>query len=480
MVLNDFDLDANEIMSWLRGDTNHLNLNLTPKKEKESTDGKPSENVQYTIKIEKQPLNAPKKQYCDNCYEKLPTRHVGGKEGVEPPSLPGHLSSRIVSGTVAVDGAHTLSGKTILYCCNNYYVDYNFGLQCAIYLASTLSVPLILVILRDVEEYQYPFSMHTVHLLHHLCEFQTSLIDLNITPLLVFTSSFSSAFTHLIADLHPVYVVTEPNSDIRHQLEMRLLLKEYSNVLVVSNSMYPQDAAKYSSPFLDPTTFTQLSSRIHSFIHSSPPPSPRISNQLDLTIQFRVAYSLTKEESFFSCSEASLLPDMKDSILILPPFLTSLPPPSDNSQDFCYGKERQVQNIVVNWGDIIHEMKFYKNRSFFQLSLEERLRSTEWYYPFFRGSVQGTNVYRISGALRSGMVSAYRILEIYPEGEQELIELCAVESFYHSFFLNNLSSERRMVQCRCDHAERPCVSPVSSRDSLSGDVNQFSSSHSRR
>ena len=54
IVMNDFDLDANEIMSWLRGDTDHLDLHLTPKKEKKPEGEK---KVNYTIQVEKSSVN---------------------------------------------------------------------------------------------------------------------------------------------------------------------------------------------------------------------------------------------------------------------------------------------------------------------------------------------------------------------------------------------------------------------------------------
>ena len=118
---------------------------------------------------------------------------------------------------------------TILYICNNYYVDYNFTLQSAIYLASSFHIPLILIIIRPLEEYSYPFTSHTIHLLHHLLSFKNQLDSLFITPLLLFTSSLSFIITHFIQQTYPLFILTEPFPDIRYELEFSFIFKSNSN-----------------------------------------------------------------------------------------------------------------------------------------------------------------------------------------------------------------------------------------------------------
>lgn len=447
IVMNDFELDANEIMSWLRGDTDHLDLHLTPKKENKPEGDK---KVNYSIQLEKRPIKPPKKQSCENCYERLPMVTIGGEEGVAAPSLPHHLKKRVVCGSLEGELSQRLSGKTILYCCNSYYVNYNFSLQCALHLAVSLSIPLIVVMIRDADEYHYPFSMHSIHLLHHLCEFYTSLVKLNITPLLLFTSSFTSAVTKLISETHPLFVVTEPNPDIRYQVELNRLCKDVSNpkILVVSNSIESSIPIRCSSLSADPYFLSHIASNLQTL----PIPPAHVDIQLDKKIQSCVVYSPSKEETMVSCLNDLDSSSLADTALILPPFLTN-PLSHDSSQGLAYGRDTQDVFIVAHWVDIQHEMRFHQSKPYFQMSLKDRLRCSEWYYPFYQGSAQNTNGYRVYGALRNGFVSAYEILEWYPEGNKELLDFCALELYYHSYFKEHLGMLYVRLKCRGKHAE---------------------------
>ena len=430
IVMNDFELDANEIMSWLRGDTDHLDLHLTPKKEnKQETEKK----VNYSLQLEKRPIDPPKKQSCENCYERLPMVQVGGENGCQIPSLPEYLRNRIVYGSLKGEVAPGMTGKTILYCCNSYYVNYNFSLQCALHLAVSLSIPLIVVIIRDADEYQYPFSMHSTHLLHHLCEFHTSLLTLHITPLLLFTSSFTSTVTNLISEFHPLYVVTEPNPDIRFQAELNQICKDLSNIIVVNNLMESSIPIRCSSLSADPSFISRISFNLQSL----PIPPSHLDVQLDKKIQSCVVYSPSKEETMVSCLGDADSPSFDDVELILPPFLTN-PLSHDSSQGLSYGRDTQDLYIVAHWVDIQHEMRFYQSKPYFQMKLKDRLRCSQWYYPFIQGSAQNTNGYRVYGDIRNGFVSVYEIMDLYPEGKKELFDFCAMELYYHSFFKDHL------------------------------------------
>lgn len=121
-------------------------------------------------------------------------------------------------------------GKTILYICNDYYIDYNMTLQSALYLSSTLSVPLLLLLLRPAEEYSYPLSFHTLHLLQHLSQFNNQLQSLSITSLLLFTTSLSTALSEFIDQTSPLFILTDPFDDIRYQNEFNSLIKHNHSI----------------------------------------------------------------------------------------------------------------------------------------------------------------------------------------------------------------------------------------------------------
>ena len=72
------------------------------------------------------------------------------------------------------------------------------------------------------------------------------------------------------------------------------------------------------------------------------------------------------------------------------------------------------------------------------MKLKDRLRCSQWYYPFIQGSAQNTNGYRVYGDIRNGFVSVYEIMDLYPEGKKELFDFCAMELYYHSFFKDHL------------------------------------------
>ena len=90
-------------------------------------------------------MNPAKKQLCETCYERLASV---SSESVCV-SLPESIQKCIVRGSVV--GVER-RGKVILYLCNDYYVDYNVSLQCASLLASSYSLPLVVVLLRPEDE----------------------------------------------------------------------------------------------------------------------------------------------------------------------------------------------------------------------------------------------------------------------------------------------------------------------------------------
>ena len=54
---------------------------------------------QYTIEVDKRMAEPAKKQYCDNCYEKLPFKQIN-REIIEDSTreIPPYLLDRIVQG----------------------------------------------------------------------------------------------------------------------------------------------------------------------------------------------------------------------------------------------------------------------------------------------------------------------------------------------------------------------------------------------
>ena len=157
-----------------------------------------------------------------------------------------------------------------------------------------------------------------------------------------------------------------------------------------------------------------------------------------------------------SRSDASLLPDFSSCELILPPFLTASPPhlqtPSQPA-DFCYGTDRQVRERVGNWGDIRHEVRWMDSRPYWQQSVREVLESEKGYYPYYRGSVANSAVYRVVGRLRAGFVSVYSVRDVCLEcannststastaNLRELAGVVAVDAYTHAYFHSHLSGE---------------------------------------
>lgn len=341
----------------------------------------------------------------------------------------------------------------ILYVCNDYFVDYNYTLQAAMVLANAYSIPLVVVLLRPEDEYVYPFSPHSCRLFHHLSHFREQLLSLHITPLLLFTSSYTTSLLHLHAALSPLFLLTETPRSLPDQFELSLLLTQnpsFSSSLLLVRNTPPLPTPLSPSSLLPPSSLlASLTSHFLSHL-TSPTPTPPPPT-LDPFTQLRVAYSLTTEESFLSRSDTSLLPDFSSCELILPPFLTTPPPhlhtPSQPS-DFCYGTDRQVRERVGNWGDIQHEVRWMDSRPYWQQSVREMLESEKGYYPYYRGSVANSAVYRVVGRLRAGFVSVYSVRDACvacannansTANLRELAGVVAVDAYTHAYFGSHLS-----------------------------------------
>lgn len=441
LVLNDYDLDANEILSWLRGDTDQLELNGKREKACSSSSCEVSslcaqkEKREYRIRVDKESVNPSKKQLCETCYERLASV---SSESVCV-SLPESIQKCIVRGSVV--GVER-RGKVILYLCNDYYVDYNVSLQCASLLASSYSLPLVVVLLRPEDEYRYPFSPHSARLLLHLSRFRRQLVSLHITPLLLFTSSYASSILALASSLSPLFIVTETPPSLPYQYALSCVLKENphiaSSLLLLSNTPSPCSFSLSDSVLCPSATLAQLTAHYRAELASeSPCRSPQ---PLAVSTQLKVAYSLSSEDSL-PLSESV---DFAQCELVLPPFLTASPPhaqtPSHPS-DFCYEVERSPRQRVANWGDIEHEVRWMDRCGCWSASLEACLGREGW-CEYYRGSSRASSVYRVVERVRGRFVSVYSVCDVCKErgdGLSELAEVVAMDAYYHSFLASRLS-----------------------------------------
>ena len=165
----------------------------------------------------------------------------------------------------------------ILYVCNDYFVDYNYTLQAAMVLSNAYSIPLVVVLLRPEDEYVYPFSPHSCHLLHHLSHFREQLLSLHITPLLLFTSSYTTSLLHLHSALSPLFLLTETPRSLPDQFELSLLLTQnpsFSSSLLLVRNTPPSPPHCLPLLFFLPLLFS-LHSLPTSFL-TSPHPRPHL------------------------------------------------------------------------------------------------------------------------------------------------------------------------------------------------------------
>ena len=330
----------------------------------------------------------------------------------------------------------------ILYLCNDYYVDYNVSLQCASLLASSCSLPLVVVMLRPEDEFRYPFSPHSSRLLLHLSRFRRQLLSLHITPLLLFTSSFATSILALDASLSPLFIVTETPPSLRYQYALSCLIEENphiaSSLLLMSNTPPPCSFVLSDSVLCPSSTLAQLTAHYRTELASE---VPRSSLPLDVSTQLKVAYSLTTEDSLASGVESV---DFAQCELVLPPFLTTPQPhtqtPSHPS-DFCYATDRPVRQRVANWGDIDHEVRWMERAGCWSASLEAWLGRGGW-CEYYRGSSPTNSVYRVAEHVRGRFVSVYSVRDACEErgdGLGELAELVGMNAYYHSFLASRLS-----------------------------------------
>ena len=338
-----------------------------------------------------------------------------------------------------------------MYLCNSCYVDFNFAFQTSQYLASVLSIPLVIIMVRPSEEFTYPFSNHTLHVLSHLSLFHKELVKLSVTPLLLFSSSLSNTVSNIVKEMHPIFFIMDHFSDLRFASEMaqliandvsiRQVLIEVSNVVPITTSL------PLSSVFPPPAVFNTLTSTVIQSIQSMNVSQKHSSVSLDPSIQLRVAYSLVNEESFFSRSESTLLSDFSDCVLILPPFLTAVSTHSlspINPSDFTYGTEKRVLNTVANWGDIHHEILYSTNSYDKDTSIHDSIQCSKWYYPFVKNSIPNSTVYKLSWRIYSGFLSEYSVWEECYHNSGQICELCqivTVKYCYQQFLAINQSTQ---------------------------------------
>ena len=338
-----------------------------------------------------------------------------------------------------------------MYLCNSCYVDFNFAFQLSQYLASKLSLPLVVIMVRPSEEFSYPFSNHTLHVLSHLSMFHAELVKLSITPLLVFSSLLSNTVSNIVKEMHPIFLIMDHFTDLRFASEMTQLLTNNSSIrqvlIEVSNVVPITTPLQLSSVFPPPAVFNTLTSTVIQSIQSMNVSQKYSSVSLDPSIQLRVAYSLVNEESFFSRSESTLLSDFSDCVLILPPFLTTVSTHSSspiNPSDFTYGTEKRVLNTVANWGDIHHEILYSMNSFDKDISVHDSIQCSKWYYPFVKNSVPNSTVYKLSWRIYSGFLSEYSVWEECHNNPGQVCELCQIVTVrycYQQFFAINQSTE---------------------------------------
>lgn len=217
-----------------------------------------------------------------------------------------------------------------MYICNSYYMEYNFALNLAMHLAASLELPCIVILIRPSDEFIYPFTHHTQHILSHLSWFHDLLTQFSVTPLLFFSTSLSHALLHIYSEMSPFFLITDPFPDIRFSAEFSSFCANDESLrhclLVVDNACSTLPISS-SSPFF--------------------PPFPSLSPM----IQLSVAYSLNSPDSI------SRGDDFTNCVLILPPFLATPDSPrkKPREHDFTFGAELRTRHVVANWGDLRHE-----------------------------------------------------------------------------------------------------------------------------
>lgn len=303
--------------------------------------------------------------------------------------------------------------------------------------------------IRPSEEFNYPFSNHTLHVLSHLSSFHKELVKLAITPLLVFSSSLSYTVSHIVSEMHPLFLILDHFTDLRFSSEVtqliandasiRQVLIEVTNTIPIIHTFTP------SSVFLPPAVFKELTTTAIQSIGATELSQKRSVVSLNPSIQLRVAYSLVNEESFFSRCESIVLTDLSDCVLILPPFLTIVPNHASspmNPSDFTYGTEKRILNTVANWGDINHEIQYTVNPYDKDTSIRDSVQCSRWYYPYVKSSIPNSTVYKVNWRVYSEFLSEYSIWEVCRENEGLIYELCqmiAVRHYYQHFFALNHS-----------------------------------------
>ena len=88
------------------------------------------------------------------------------------------------------------------------------------------------------------------------------------------------------------------------------------------------------------------------------------------------------------------------------------------------------------------------SRPYWQQSVREMLESEKGYYPYYRGSVANSAVYRVVGRLRAGFVSVYSVRDACiacannansTANLRELAGVVAVDAYTHAYFGSHLS-----------------------------------------
>jgi hypothetical protein len=282
---------------------------------------------------------------------------------------------------------------------------------------------------------------------------------MHITPLLLFTSSFSSSMVHIAQEMHSLVNIVDSPTLLKEKFEFDILLrynKEFAGCTFViqngigiheknngkeittqslPNSRFTTD----SSVFYSPSIFSQLSSNIRKQLNFI---SPFPVATLNLNIQCKVAYSLSNRDSMFTFADSTRLANLKDCVLILPPFLLK-PSYSLSSKSFCYGRDSSLTFNVGNWNDIQHEIRHFRNSPYFSQTIENQLLSTDWYYSYYKNDKNST-VYRLLGMIRGGFISEYTVFHVIQnrtdDSIKEFIEICTVSTYYHDFFRSHMSN----------------------------------------
>lgn len=327
------------------------------------------------------------------------------------------------------------------------------------YFASSLSIPLLVLFLRPLEEYSYPFSPHTLHLLQRLFSFQSSLLSMSINPLLIFTSSLSTALSQFIKQTHSLLVFADSFTDIRHQSELLLLLRNNPDIksrfilmsnhppLIVEARFFSYSFLFLESIYMSSESYAYYTNRFLSLLLL---PQTKNIRSLDSMVQLKVVYSLGTEESFYSRHESTVLIDFSDCVLILPPFLTETTIHEGQSSDFCYGRNGK-QHRVANWGDIHHELSYSHHQ--FHSTYHNMLTNNQWYYPYYLYSPDSKGLYHMIGLIRAGYISEYTVYEWIQSlaiPAERLAEVVSINQYYAAYLEKHLSIIYLVLLNRCN------------------------------